>query len=159
MEEKRQAEEYIMNENDEKFFVSMQQCLRQELPEPPAQVDSFIKAAARQQLKKRKELQNKKFIFWSCGVAAAFAVSLSILYFTALQPVPVTDGSAELVKNTPATPAVRTTGVAQNNKESDSQEPEWADVFTELTALSSEINEADMDVSFVSTYASFEIGK
>lgn len=159
MKEKTQSEEYMMNRNDENFFAALQQSLRQDQPEPPAQIDSFIRAAARQQLKKRKNAQNKQFIFWSCGVAAAFAVTFSFLYFSNLQEPEAETGNAIAPKTVSSTANNASTQVADAKKTQAAQEPDWADVMLEITDLSTEINDADMDVSFVAAYPSFLLEK
>lgn len=159
MEEKKLPDEYMMNENDEKFFASVQMCLRQDLPEPPAQVDSFIKAAARQQLKKKKEHQNKKFIFWSCGIAAAFALSFSFLFFSGTQEPAEENRNAFYKMTASSTADITSNKVAVTSETLPAQEPGWTDVMLEIADLSTEISEADMDVSFVAAYSAFYIGK
>ena len=159
MKEKTQSEEFMMNENDEKFFTALQQNLQQDLPEPPKQLDSFIKSAARKRLKEKKTSQNKQFIFWSCGIAAAFAFSFSFLFLSSTQE-PVTENGIAISQNTGSS----TTNTTQNQvadapKNLPAQELGWADVMLEIADLSTEINEADMDVSFVTAYSSFYIGK
>ena len=154
MKENTQSEEFMMNKNDETFFATLQQKLQQDLPEPPAQLDSFIKAAARQQLKKKKTTQNKQFILWSCGIAAAFAVSFSCLYFYGMQE-PVTDNVTPVERATAVLPAA-SQNIAQTTTDLTAPESAWADFFTEISDLSSEINETDMEVSVVAAYTAFD---
>ena len=151
MKEKTQSEDYMMNENDEKMLAVMQQCLHRDLPEPPPQVDSFIKAAARQQLKKNKVSQHKQFMLWSCGIAVAFAVSFSFLYFSGIQQPAAPVSAADNRSTAPMT--------AQNEKNPGLPELAWEDVLTEISELSGEINETDMEVSVVAAYTAFDFYK
>ncbi len=157
MKEKTQSEEYKLNENDEKMIAAMQRQLHLDLPEPPPQIDSFIKAAARRQLKKRKVSQNKQFMLWSCGIAATFAVSFSFLYFNGIQQpdAPVVTADNHSTAAAPAGGAA----IALTEKEPAIQELAWEDVLTEISELSGEINEADLDVSIVAAYTAYDFAK
>ncbi|MBO5959358.1 MAG: hypothetical protein J6Q65_04475, partial [Lentisphaeria bacterium] len=82
-------EEITENEMDrkmdtdlEKTFSILQKSLKEQTAEPPAMVDSSIKAAARQRLKKEYQAGKLRFIAWFTGAAAVFAVTFSALYFT-----------------------------------------------------------------------------
>lgn len=151
--EKHISEDDMLSSSEMKLFESLKQNLKQNTPEPPKKVDSFIKAAARQRLKKQNKKNKTYFIFWSTGIAAVFAFSFSFMYFNSTLPtnpaaaVPTTAKQASAA--TPAATSVRTAAAETDTEITDLA---WNDMMLELNDFSSELNDTDMEVAAFSTW-------
>lgn len=149
-EQKNEIDRQMMDNADEQFLQSLKQGLQQ-TAEPPAQIDSFIKAAARQRLKKNSRTQKKLIFFWSGSIAAALAVSFSFIYFTSVQQG--TPGAEYDFQQIATTQNFSAKSIA-NNKITNNEQTNiaWTDVLTEISELSSDFNEADLDIAAVSAW-------
>lgn len=149
-EQKNETDRQMMDNADEQFLQSLKQGLQQ-TAEPPAQIDSFIKAAARQRLKKNSRTQKKLIFFWSGSIAAALAVSFSFIYFTSVQEG--TPGAEYDFQQIATTQDFSAQSIA-NNKITNNEQTNiaWTDVLTEISELSSDFNEADLDIAAVSAW-------
>lgn len=141
----------MLDINDAMMFESLRASLKQDSPEPPEQLDSFIKAAARQQIKNRQKKHKTFFVFISSGIAAAFAVSFSVLF---LNPPQHTD---------PAFPADQysvvvsqfdssTTAIYAAANDAGFIDPAWSDVLSQINDFSSDLNETDMEAAALSAW-------
>lgn len=134
-------------------FETLKQCLHTHTPEPPTQIDSFIKAAARQHQKKQQQNHKKRLIFWSTGIAAAFAVSFSCLYLhtsrDANPEMPAIMAQKSNAKSPQQTFLASTTDA---DPAAEISELGWNDVMLELSDLSDELNDADMEVAAFSAW-------
>ncbi|MBO5681638.1 MAG: hypothetical protein J6T08_07995, partial [Lentisphaeria bacterium] len=77
-QKKNEMEQQMLSKQDETFMQDLKAELKHSAAVPSAQIDSFIMAAARQNLKKNQRAQKKRILFWSGSIAAAFAISFSI---------------------------------------------------------------------------------
>lgn len=151
--EKHISEEDMLSSGEMKFFESLKQNLQQNTPEPPEKIDSFIKAAARQRLKKQSKKSKTYFIFWSTGIAAVFAFSFSFMYISSTQPAspegPVATTTNQASATTPAATSVQTAAAETDTEITDLA---WNNMMLELNDFSSELNDTDMEVAAFSTW-------
>lgn len=151
MTKEQEENKMQMTEQNDAFFTSVKQSLQQDAVQPPAQLDSFIKAAARQRAKKLQNRTKKYLLFWSSSIAAAFAVSFSAFYLTSLQTADHTNAS-------PAAPQdlvsgnVSSTQQVANNNETGMSDFALLDVLIQIDTLSDELNDTDMEVTAISAW-------
>ena len=150
-ETKNEMEQQMLSKQDETFMRDLKAELKHSAAVPSAQIDSFIMAAARQNLKKNQRAQKKRILFWSGSIAAAFAISFSILCFTTMQEQsPVASNTLQLTGETNRFSADR---LANNTvTTSDQSNLAWTDVLTEISDLSDDFNEVDLDIAAVSAW-------
>lgn len=150
--EKHISEEDMLSSGEMKFFESLKQNLQQNTPEPPEKIDSFIKAAARQRLKKQSKKSKTYFIFWSTGIAAVFAFSFSFMYINSTQQISPAAPVATAKQASAATPAATSVQTAAAETDTEITDLAWNDVMLELNDFSSDLNDTDMEVAAFSTW-------